>query len=312
MTSAKKLGESMQDSVRKRKAMVKKFGFVPMSVLKLSRGSLSKSMFVYQNEVPTRTGNTDTGWRERVGREKADETLAAYKEVGYKGTVGYRNNEAKDRKGLSIMPAELVDFFVKYYTVPGQTYVDPFMGQGIQMQVAKLRGLHYLGMDASEEFVRYIQAIAERINDGETKIEANLGDSRFPEAIPDGVGDFSFHSPPYWDIEFYGTEEAQLGHGQSYPDFLEGMHDVAKAWLPKHKPGAYHVVNVNDFRRDGRFYSYHADTIAFYLRAGWELHDQWIIEGLVGGLPKIFGVNYNKNRIAPKVHEFAIVFRRPS
>jgi hypothetical protein len=209
------------------------------------------------------------------------------------------------------MPAELVAFFVRYYARPGDVYLDPFMGQGVQMQVAKRLGLHYHGYDLSAGFFRYIEAVRAKIDDGSTTLSITLGDSRHPDAIPDGIGDFSFHSPPYWDIEFYGEESGQLGYKQTYEDFLAGMEAVARAWLPKFKSGAWHVVNVNDFRKGGRFYPYHADTITLFRRAGWELADTWIIDGLVGGLPKAFAVDFNMKRIAPKVHEYALVFRKP-
>jgi DNA modification methylase len=210
------------------------------------------------------------------------------------------------------MPAELVEFFVKFYAKPGDVYLDPFMGQGVQMQVAKILGLQYYGYDLSTEFFGYIDSVRSKIDDGKTVLNITHGDSRFPSNIPDGIGDFSFHSPPYWDIENYGDEPGQLGNG-SYEEFLVGMRDVARAWLPKFKPGAFHVVNVNDFRKDGRFYPYHADTIRVYKEAGWELFDTWIIAGLlISASASIFARGKIERRIAPKVHEYALVFRRRS
>ena len=89
------------------------------------------------------------------------------------------------------------------------------------------------------------------------------------------------------------------------------MRDVAEAWLPKFKSGAYHVVNVGDFRRDGTFYSYHSDLVREFVDAGWVMHDIWIIDGLVGGLMKIFAADCVKKRITPRCHEYALVFRAP-
>lgn len=308
------LKKALAESKSRRKAMERQFGFVPSSVLRLGRGALSKSMYVYQHERPgrmvsaTSEASKDSYTTEEL-RQKAQERADM-------GVVGGRltraGNPYAKRQAASIMPAELVEFFVKYYAAPGQTYIDPFMGQGIQLQVAHLMGLEYWGMDLSREFFDYIEAVMERIlaERPDPRIYAFHGDSRHPDLIPDGIGDFSFHSPPYWDVEHYGDEPEQLGNG-TYEEFLAGMEQVARAWLPKFKPGAWHVVNVNDFRREGRFYPYHADTIALFQRAGWELHDTWIIDGLVGGLTRIFGVDKNAKRTAPKVHEYALVFRRP-
>lgn len=294
------LRAGLKQSAANRAAMLSKFGFIPMSILKLSRGTFHKRLFHYSGDV----GISNV----RNNRIKVDRVKGKRREDAASGRVGVGNQGVA---GLSIMPAELVEFFIKYYSRPGDIYLDPFMGQGVQMQVSKAMGLHYYGYDLSTEFFTYIASVKEKIDDGTTTIRITHGDSRTPDEIPDGIGDFSFHSPPYWDVEFYGEEGGQLGYQASYPEFLAGMEQVARAWLPKFKPGAWHIVNVNDIRKAGKFYSYHADTINLFTRAGWELHDTWIIEGLVGGLPKAFGVDFNLKRIAPKVHEYALVFRKP-
>jgi hypothetical protein len=310
-----KLTDAIRKSKGQRKQILAKFGFIPHSILRISRGKLSASMFIYQHERPergsVRTSEDNCASEETKTRSRA---LKAAKMLG--GTLQKRKGGSsggyENRLNASTMPAELVAFFVRYYGEPGGVYLDPFMGQGVQMQVAYLMGLNYAGYDCSEEFFAYIEGVRDRIfrTDGPW-IQAVCGDSRHPDAITDGIGTVGFTSPPYWDVEYYGDEAAQLGNGQTYEDFLVGMEDVARAWLPKFKPGARFVVNVNDIRRNGRFYPYHADTIALFQRAGWELDDLWVIDGLVGGLPKAFAVRFNLLKVAPKVHEYAIVFRRP-
>ena len=293
--------------------MEKKFGFIPLSVLRgISRRGLSSEMFIYQQEQPTRSASAAKAMKSgAIGASASKQAKVRERlSLGLLGGVDGKKSGGDGTSRATTMPAELVAFFVKYYARPGDTYVDPFFGQGIQMQVAKMLGLNYYGYDCSKEFYAYVKAVKEKIDDGKTTISITCGDSRTPKKVPDAIGDFSFHSPPYWDIEFYGNEPEQLGAGNSYEDFLLGMEDVARAWLPKFKKGAFHVVNVNDSRRAGRFYPYHADTIKLFERAGFELYDTWIIDGLVGGLPRAFAVDFNLKRIAPKVHEYALVFRR--
>ena len=314
-TAVTEFKKSLENSAVKRKAMEKRFGFIPKSIIRLGRGALSRGMFVLQQERRER-GSVGTGMG--VAKTEREQAIQSYmkenKILGRsleKWAPRKEGQKGGNRMNASTMPAELVAFFIKYYAKPGDVYVDPFMGQGVQMQVAHHYRLHYYGYDISEEFFRYIAETKEKIDNGQTKLEITLGDSRFPDNVPDGIADFSFHSPPYWDIEYYGEEEEQLGTGHSYEEFLEGMEQVAKAWLPKFKPGAYHVVNVNDFRRQGVFYPYHADTIHLFMRAGWIYHDMWIVDGLVGGLPKAFAVDFNLKRVAPKTHEYCLVFRAP-
>jgi DNA modification methylase len=290
-----KLTTQLDRSAELRAAMVAKFGFVPLSVLSIGRGELSRRLYQFQGEA------------------RPDRPRMTYKDIEAGVTRSTpASAEGQNRKVMSIMPAELVEFFVKYYARRGDTYLDPFMGQGVQMQVAKVLGLHYHGYDLSSEFFAYIASVRDKIDDGKTTISITLGDSREPSNVPDGAGDFSFTSPPYWDIEYYGDDPRQLGTDKTYDEFLDGMEDVARAWLPKFRTGAYFVVNVNDFRRDRRFYPYHADLISRFEAAGWALTDLWIIQGLVGGMPRAFAVSFNVKRHAPKVHEYAIVFRKPA
>lgn len=298
----------------KRGDMVRRFGFVPTSVLRLTRGALSRRMFTFQHEQEhgsisaAKVHSSNLEQMTPGARAKALELAR----LGMVQSAVAHNNADGQRIQTSILPAEIVEFFAKYYAEAGQVYVDPFMGHGIRMQVAKVLGMHYYGNDICREYVAYIEAVRSKIDDGTTTISVNRGDARSLDAIPDGIGDFVFTSPPYWDLEFYDDSPEQLGIGHTYEEFLAGMEEVARALLRKVKPSAYVVINVNDFRRDGRFYAYHADTIALFVRAGWAVHDTWIVEGLVGGLPKVFAVDKNASRIAPKLHEYAIVFRPPS
>lgn len=314
MTWGDNLRERMDESVNKRGEMLERFGFIPSSVLRITRGLLHRRMRIFQQEDPKASISSKHSLAKNLGSaEKADEIEQVYKDVGWKGPIASFGNPQSKRASASVMAAEVVDFFLKYYAEPGDVYLDPFMGQGVQMQVAHLRGFEYWGYDLSEVFFPYIERVRELLiaKSPEPELHIFQDDSRCPCWIPDGIGGFSFHSPPYWDIEDYGEHPDQLGTGKTYEEFLDGMETVARAWLPKFRPGAFHVVNVNDFRKSGIFYSYHSDTIALFRRAGWVLHDTWICEGTLGRLPMLFGVKKNLERIAPKVHEYFLVFRSP-
>lgn len=307
------LTERVDKGRRDRQAMLDKFGMIPTSVLRLSRGALSRSMWNMLAERSTgRVQGANSLAREQAFTTEAGrQTARERRELGLFGGVK-EYADANDRQTVSVMAAELVEFFARYYSRSGATYIDPFAGQGIQLQVAHRLGMHYVGMDLCAEYVRYIERTISKLDvpDG-LVLSITEGDSRRPDRVPDGCGDFTFTSPPYWDVEFYGPEAEQLGTGQTYEQFLAGMRDVAAAWLPKYRTGAYVAVNVNDLRRDGRFIPYHADVIALYRDAGYVPHDVWIVEGLIAGLPKAFAVSFNLKRIAPKVHEYVLIFRCP-
>ena len=197
--TGKPLIESVADSRAAKRAMIQKYGFMPMSVLEISRGTLSRQMFIMQQERPDRSGSVKKRMLQK--QEKNVDRLA----LGVAGGVT-TPKIGESTTIASTMPAELVDFFVKYYLPEpeGKVYLDPFMGQGIQMQIAIMRGMHYYGYDVSAEFFEYIDGVRNRI-DPLHLASIWCADSATPDEIPDDHGDFSFHSPPYWDVEFYGT-----------------------------------------------------------------------------------------------------------
>lgn len=302
--SVDKLVMSLKESAAKRKAMIEYFGFVPSSIIKLARGKLSSQMYIYQHEVPKRSTSKDPA------KKKKRDTL---RRAGYRDYKTAPSRQGHHSSGgymvSSIMPAELVEFFIKYYARPGDIYIDPFMGQGIQLQVANLYKMDYIGFDICREFYSYIKSMKSKLTTNGNSLDIHLCDARHMDMIEDSKCGFCFTSPPYWDVEYYGDEKEQLGK-RDYPEFLAGMKEVAAELFRVMGEGSTAVINVNDFRKQKVFYPYHSDTITLFQEVGWHMRDMWIIEGLVGGLPKVFGVNSNLGRIAPKVHEYAIVFQK--
>lgn len=295
------LKERLEKSERNRKAVVDKFGFVPMSILKLSRGRLSRRMFNMQHETPSRNSDTQTLFREKKKKLEA---------VGSK-SVGIPSGRITGHGtlGLSIMPAELVEFFIKYYARAGQTFIDPFAGHGIRMQVAKIMGMHYLGYDLCEEFIKFIRSVIKKVDDGKTTIQLTHGDSREPRNIPDDSGDFCMTSPPYWNVENYGDDPRQLGY-RPYEEFLDGMEEVGRTWLPKFKKGGICVLNTGDMRIDKKFYPYTSDLTTRWQRAGWTVQDWWIVDGLVAGTSRAFAVDFTMQGFAARLHESCVVFMK--
>ena len=80
-------------------------------------------------------------------------------------------------------------------------------------------------------------------------------------------------SPPYYDIEYYGDEEKQLGKCKTYEDFIDDITVILLKCYECLKPTGFCCWSVNDFRRKGIFHPYHSDIIQAYLKVGFRLHD---------------------------------------
>lgn len=216
------------------------------------------------------------------------------------------------REAYSVFPPELVRFFARFYRVPaGGLYVDPFAGQGVRLQTAVLCGLRDYGQDTSATFHGWIEReLYPRLPPG-VDARVVLGDSR-NLGLPSASGDFSMTSPPYWNLEQYpGATEGDLSHTRRYEDFLDGMEAIGRELARVLKPGAFAVANVADIRRDGAFYPYHSDLLQRWTRAGLLPWDVWILRLYASTMAQVFAPGKIDRQIAPKAHEYALVFRAP-
>jgi len=70
------------------------------------------------------------------------------------------STEGGNKKHSAVFPAGLPEFFVKLFTVPGDTVLDPFLGSGTTGLVARRMGRNFIGIEVKPE---YIQVANERI-----------------------------------------------------------------------------------------------------------------------------------------------------
>jgi hypothetical protein len=139
-------------------------------------------------------------------------------------------------------------------------------------------------------------------------IELHECDSR-QMPVKNNAGDFTITSPPYWCIEDYGDELGQLGKND-YPTFLRGLGQVAKENFRCLKAGSYCVWFINDFRYEGKFYSYHMHTQELLREAGFKQHDIAIVD-LGTSVRAAFASQIVTQKILPKRHEYALVMIKP-
>ena len=258
----------------------------------------------------------------RVRRDEmnTDPVLGSYEESGYKGHEGTDLHKAFTISGrgaakgaLSIFARNICRTVVLLYSEPGDMIVDPFAGHNSRMETCVREGRHYHAYDVSKRFMKDNKIIRRALLDelqGMT-IELHEATSEQMKHTPDNYGDFTVTSPPYWDIEDYGDEPEQLGKWSStYDEFMDKMANVAKQNYRTLKPGAFAAWFINDFRRDGVFYSYHIDTKRILEEAGFIMHDIMIVD-LGRAFREAFISQIVKQRILPKRHEYGIIVRKP-
>lgn len=221
---------------------------------------------------------------------------------------------------LSRFPQNIGRLLLKLYTKPGQTAVDPFAGHNSRMEFCYKAGRNYIGCDISHKFMEanfrlremlLAENAADMFADQNTAtIELHECDSREMAPVKNNAGDFTITSPPYWDLEYYGDEMEQLGKDNSYDEFLRRLGKVCHSNFRCLKAGSFCVWCINDFRKDGKFYSYHEHTAQLLRDAGFKQHDIAITD-LGGSFGQAFASQIIENKILPKRHEYCLIFRKP-
>lgn len=219
--------------------------------------------------------------------------------------------------GLSKFPQNIGRLLVRFYCPENGTVYDPFAGHNSRMQLTYECGRNYVGVDVSHDFMRQNKKVRHQLlaaNDmaivkTSATIELIEGSSANVK-LPSDFADFTVTSPPYWDIEYYGDEPEQLGNAKTYESFLDLLSLHIKENFRILKPGAFCCWCINDFKKGGKYYAYHADLIPIFERIGFNLHTIYIID-LVGSLQASFVQSIMLAKAFPKRHEYCLVFRRP-
>jgi len=287
--------DSLKKSREYRRLFVQKYGCILSSILRHDR---SDKTIDFSKQNRDYTSKTDFGsfvWRRGTGSRLSK----------------------KEKAALSIFPQNVGRAITKFYCPENGIVYDPFAGHNSRMQLVWESGRNYIGVDISKEFMENNRKIRDvlfnRDKKGFFKNSAKITlieGSSDQVNLPDSYADFTITSPPYWDIEYYGDEEKQLGKYKKYEDFLKAIYKHIKENYRILKADSFCCWFVNDFRKEGVFYPYHSDLIPYFREAGFVLFSIYIID-LGNTLGEIFIQNVEKTKIFPKRHEYCLVFQKP-
>jgi DNA modification methylase len=288
--------EDLIKSRQQRAAILAAFGEIPQSIM---RHKLHDKAIDFHADGSYRATKNDGGYKGKLGN--------AF-------DVSNQGNEA-----LSRFPQNIGRSLLLLYTKENHLVIDPFAGHNSRMELCWRNNRHYAGNDLSADFYRDNLKIAEMLKEEAAtdlfsehftaQIRLYHGDSR---QLPfgDAEGDFTMTSPPYYDQEYYGDEPEQLGRAKTYAEFVIELTKVARENYRVLAPGAFCVWFVNDFRKDGVFYSFHEDTASMLRAAGFVQFDILIVD-LGAPIRAAFAQQVIETKILPKRHEYGLVFRKP-
>ena len=212
-------------------------------------------------------------------------------------------------EGASIFDPVLTEVCYKWFCPDGGTILDPFAGGSVRGIVASVLGYDYFGIDLRAEQISANIAQAETLK---------LPDRNFPvwqrgdsNNLLDDLNfqkDFVFSCPPYFDLEKYSDDPADLSN-MDYETCIETYRSIIKKSIDKLKDNRFACFVVGDIRdKEGFYRNFVSDTIQAFEDAGAKLYNEIILVNVAGSLPVRIGRQFGGYRKVGKMHQNVLVF----
>jgi len=289
--------ESLEESREIRAYLISKYGFIPESII-------------------------PADWSIKTDRRR-QKTYLEHRKAGKNWGTAFSLSDLSSGQLHSDFPHNVCRFFIKFLTEdkleePGcygnylPTVLDPFAGHNSRMEDCFATFRNYVGHDLCKEFMETNREIREKLLTGTLWPQDSLprlalveGDSRDTINYVEKF-DMAITSPPFWDIEQYGPEAEQLSEQKTFNDFMFSLGKVFSNVFKALKPNTFFVVEVNDFRRQGVFYTYHSSAIQWLQRVGFTIHDIVICD-YQKSIQQAFAVQLDRIKVVGKRHSYFIV-----
>lgn len=208
--------------------------------------------------------------------------------------------------GTSIFDPVLCELAYRWFSPPDAAILDPFAGGSVRGIVASHLGRSYTGIDLSAEQVAANGEQASIAGAGD--IRWIPGDSRQIAELAPGDYDFVFSCPPYFDLERYTENPADISN-VSWEDFLEAYGEIIRASCSMLRDDRFAAFVVGDVRdRKGNYRDLIGHTVRLFREAGLELYNHAILVTMLASLPIRVGRMFEAARKLGTTHQDVVVF----
>lgn len=200
------------------------------------------------------------------------------------------------RQTLSKFNSEYAKNTINFYTTEGSHILDPFGGRS-RKTICNELGRKYTGFEINENY-----ALPEVIVDDCFNIDKHIEkDKKF---------DFLYTCPPYWNMEIYSKDlDGDLSIAKTYEEFFDGYEKRMLKCAEYVDEKGLIIVTLCDFRYEGKFYSFHNDTINMFKKGGWNLYDLIILEMNPAKRHVYYPLALAKRRMFT-THEYTLIFSK--
>jgi hypothetical protein len=219
----------------------------------------------------------------------------------------YQPSEAPTASGTSIFDPVLCEIAYRWFCPPDGTVLDPFAGGSVRGVVASRLGLEYVGVELRGE-----QVVA---NEAQAGLSSGpvprwiTGDSRDIARLVKGVeADLIFSCPPYWNLEVYSDDPADLST-LGKEAFFEAYAAIIRDTVARLRDDRFAVWVIGDVRDAGGFFAnLPGRTVEAFEAAGARFYNDAILVTAVGSLPIRVGRQFTASRKLGRTHQNVLVF----
>ncbi len=260
------------------------------------------------------SGGGGGGWAE-FNRKRAERLAARMENLTF--VKGSRNPENLDpvsaailevaSTGTSIFDPVVCEIAYRWFCPSGGTVLDPFGGGSVRGIVASRLGRRYVGIELRAEQVA--ANVAQLPLAGKLRPEWRCGDAREIERLVGDIEcDLVFSCPPYWNLERYSDEAADLSN-MPFDEFLASYRATIAGAVARLRNDRFAVWVIGDVRDDhGCYVSLPGRTIDAFEAAGARLYNDAILVTAVGSLPIRVARQFEISRKLGRTHQNVLVF----
>jgi len=210
---------------------------------------------------------------------------------------------------VSIFDATLCEKMYEWFCLKEGRILDPFAGGSVRGIVATEMGYIYNGIDLSDEQV-------EANKKQSTKPNWITGDSEWViDAIHDNTQDFVFTCPPYYDLEKYTDDPADLSN-MDVDSFDKKYYSILNKAARKLKNDRFFAVVVSEVREQsttgnykiGKYRGLVWKTIQACEEAGLHFYNDMILFNSQHQASRVVDTYFERNRKIASVHQNILIF----
>lgn len=209
----------------------------------------------------------------------------------------------------SIFNPVLAAQLVQAYSMEGGLIIDPFAGGGTRGIVAGAMGRQYLGIDIRPDEVQRVRDRTLELGlEPMVQIEYDDAARADWQSLLSVKANCLITCPPYWNLEVYSDDPADLSTKPTYEQFLAGISEVIRRSKFGLRNGAVAAWVVGEFRHPetNELIDFPGDVARLHQDHGFWIYDRIIY---THANPQAFwrmGV-FDKTRKLIRVHEHVIV-----